>query len=245
MNGRLERGVASLHPAYFALVMATGIVSIACHLLGIPVLDRALLWLNSVFFVVLWALTLTRVFLFPDRVAADLAHHARAVGFFTTVAGTCVTGTQWLIVAGNRSVAVYLWIAGIALWGAITYGVFTILTVLREKPPLADGINGGWLVSVVAAQSVSVLGSQLASGFGTAAPAVLFFSLAMWLGGGMLYIWIISLSFTDTHSSRWSPRTSRRHTGSTWDRSRSRRWRARCSSRARRRARSFANCCRL
>ena len=195
MNGRLERGVGSLHPAYFALVMATGIISIACHLLGIPVVDRVLLWLNTVFFVVLWALTLTRVFLFPDRVAADLAHHARAVGFFTTVAGTCVTGTQWLIVAGNRSVAVYLWIAGIALWGAITYGVFTILTVLREKPPLADGINGGWLVSVVAAQSVSVLGSQLASGFGTAAPAVLFFSLAMWLGGGMLYIWIISLIF--------------------------------------------------
>jgi tellurite resistance protein TehA-like permease len=195
MNGRLTRGVASLHPAYFALVMATGIVSIACHLLGIPVVDRALLWLNSAFFVVLWALTLARVFLFPDRVAADLAHHARAVGFFTTVAGTCVMGTQWLIVAGNRPLAVYLWIAGIALWATITYGVFTILTVLREKPPLDEGINGGWLVSVVAAQSVSVLGSQLAAGFGTAAPVVLFFSLAMWLGGGMLYIWIISLIF--------------------------------------------------
>src|SRR5205814_5570833 len=75
----------------------------------------------------------------------------------------------------------------------ITYGVFAILTVKAEKPSLAEGINGGWLVSVVAAQSVSVLGSQLAPAFGAATTKVLFFSLAMWLGGGMLYIWIISL----------------------------------------------------
>jgi tellurite resistance protein TehA-like permease len=195
MNRRLSSGLGALHPAYFALVMATGIVSIACHLLQIPVIDRVLLWLNSAFFVALWTLTLLRVALFPERIRADVAHHGRAVGFFTLVAGTCVSGSQWLIVGGNRSLAVYLWIAGIALWAAITYTVFTVLTVERDKPPLAEGINGGWLVSVVAAQSVSVLGSQLAPGFGPAAPGVLFFCLAMWLGGGMLYIWIISLIF--------------------------------------------------
>jgi tellurite resistance protein TehA-like permease len=63
------------------------------------------------------------------------------------------------------------------------------------KPSLADGINGGWLVAVVAAQSVSVLGAQLSEGFGGRAPEVLLFCLVMWLGGGMLYIWIISLIF--------------------------------------------------
>jgi tellurite resistance protein TehA-like permease len=60
---------------------------------------------------------------------------------------------------------------------------------------LAEGINGGWLVAVVAAQSVSVLGTQLAAGFGERAADVLLFCLVMWLGGGMLYIWIISLIF--------------------------------------------------
>jgi tellurite resistance protein TehA-like permease len=88
-----------------------------------------------------------------------------------------------------------LWGAAIALWAVITYAVFAILTVQEDKPSLADGINGGWLVSVVAAQSVSVLGSQLAVGFGERAPLVLFFCLTMWLGGGMLYVWIISLIF--------------------------------------------------
>src|SRR6185503_1030545 len=89
--------------------------------------------------------------------------------------------------------ATLLWVAGILLWALVTYTVFTVLTVKGDKPSLADGINGGWLVSVVAAQSVSVLGSQLAGGFGPGAPPALFFSLVMWLGAGMLYIWIISL----------------------------------------------------
>jgi tellurite resistance protein TehA-like permease len=88
-----------------------------------------------------------------------------------------------------------LWAIGIVLWAAITYSVFTVLTVKPEKPPLAEGINGGWLVAVVAAQSVSVLGTQVAGGFGSYTPHVVFFCLGMWLGGGMLYIWIISLIF--------------------------------------------------
>ncbi len=77
----------------------------------------------------------------------------------------------------------------------LTYGVFTILTVKPEKPPLAEGINGVWLVSVVAAQSVAVLGAQLAPGFASHRAEVLLFCLAMWLGGSMLYLWIIALIF--------------------------------------------------
>jgi tellurite resistance protein TehA-like permease len=187
--------LATLHPAYFALVMATGIVSIAGALLGLRSVAVVLLWVNSGFFVVLSVLTLLRVARFRDRVVADLMHHGRAVGFFTTVAATCVLGSQWLVIEGTWRLAAWLWAAGIVLWATITYSVFALLTIKREKPSLADGINGGWLVSVVAAQSVSVLGSQLAEGFGGHAPEVLLFCLVMWLGGGMLYIWIISLIF--------------------------------------------------
>jgi tellurite resistance protein TehA-like permease len=48
---------------------------------------------------------------------------------------------------------------------------------------------------VVAAQSVAVLGAQLAAGFDHAQANVLLFCLIVWLGAGMLYIWIISLIF--------------------------------------------------
>jgi tellurite resistance protein TehA-like permease len=188
-------GLATLHPAYFAMVMATGIVSIACALFDFRAIGVALLWANSGFYIALWLLTGLRVAWFPDRVLADFTHHGRAVGFFTVVAATSVFGSQWFVIAGAWRLAAWLWAATIVLWAAITYSVFTLLTVKEHKPPLDEGINGGWLVSVVAAQSVSVLGSQLAPGFGDRAPMVLLFCLAMWLGGGMLYIWIISLIF--------------------------------------------------
>jgi tellurite resistance protein TehA-like permease len=191
MNG----GLATLHPAYFALVMATGIVSIACGLLGLRPIGAALLWANSAFFIILWILTGFRLAQFRDRVIADLMDHGRAVGFFTIVAAACVLGSQWLVIADGWMLAAWLWTAGIVLWAAMTYTIFALLTVKEQKPSLAEGINGSWLVSVVAAQSVSVLGTQLAPGFADRAPLVLLFCLTMWLGGGMLYIWIISLIF--------------------------------------------------
>jgi len=188
-------GLAAMHPAYFSLVMATGIVSLACELLGLHVVAVALFALNLGFYPSLWVLLIARVIRHRDRVRADLVHHGRAVGFFTIVAATCVLGSQGLIIGDSLTAALVLWFAGIVLWAVLIYAVFAILTVKVEKPPLADGINGGWLLGVVAAQSVSVLGAQVASGLGTYAAEALVFSLAMWLGGGMLYLWIISLIF--------------------------------------------------
>lgn len=43
------------------LVMATGIVSLAIHFQGFPVLPEVLLWLNVIFYVVLWGITGLRI----------------------------------------------------------------------------------------------------------------------------------------------------------------------------------------
>jgi tellurite resistance protein TehA-like permease len=184
-----------MHPASFAMVMATGIVSIACQLLGLRTVAVALLVINGGLYVTLWVLTIARTVRYPTDVLADVSKHGRAVGFFTIVAATSVVGSETLLVAGEWRIASALWIAGIVLWAVVTYTVFTALTVGAQKPSIAEGINGGWLLPVVAAHSVAVLGAQLANGFGPGAPLVLFFCVAMWLGGGMLYIWIISLIF--------------------------------------------------
>lgn len=186
--------LADLHPAYFALVMATGIVSIACSLVGLPFLSTALFGANLVFYPLLWGLLLVRIVRYRPQVIADLSHHGRAVGFFTIVAATCVLGSQFVVVARAPIVGLALWALGILLYFALVYSVFTILTVKETKPSLAEGINGGWLVSVVAAQSVAVLGAQVAPWFAHG-DRVLFFCLTMWLGGGMLYFWIIALIF--------------------------------------------------
>jgi tellurite resistance protein TehA-like permease len=191
-----QGALANLHPAYFAMVMATGIVSLASQILGFALIARALLIVNLVAYPCLWALTLARILRYRARVAADLAHHARAVGFFTIVAATEIVGSQLFIVWGVVGPAMWLWGLGIALWAVLTYAIFTVLTIERVKPALAEGINGGWLVAVVAAQSVAVLGAQLATRASEGnRDVMLLFCTAMWLGGGMLYIWIIGLIF--------------------------------------------------
>jgi tellurite resistance protein TehA-like permease len=187
-------GLRTLHPAYFALVMATGIVSIAAQLLRIPLVPQILLAINVGAFLILWMLTIVRIVRFPRDVFADLIDHQRGVGFFTTVAATSVLGSQLVIVAKSTTFGFALWIATLLLWLLLIYAVFAAYTVKETKPTLDKGISGGWLVAVVATQSVSTLASVLAPSMADAEP-LLFASLSFWLAGGMLYIWLISLIF--------------------------------------------------
>jgi tellurite resistance protein TehA-like permease len=193
--GRLAKAVAELFPGYFALVMATGIVSIAAHLLGWPRLARALFWVNLPAYATLVALTAARLVLFPRRLAADFADHARGSGYFTTVAGTCVLGSQCLLVAGWRGAAEALFGAGLALWALVMYAFFAAVIVRERKPTLEQGINGAWLIATVATQSVAVLALGLGDPFGWPAEAVAFGALVFFLVGCMLYLAIITLIF--------------------------------------------------
>lgn len=196
--------IRTLHPAYFALVMATGIVSIAAQLLGIPFVPYALLAVNVVAFAVLWILIIVRIARYPKDVVADVADHQRGVGFFTAVAATSVLGSQLFIVAKLERFAFAFWIVTLVLWLILIYSVFTALTIKENKPTLDQGINGGWLVAVVATQSVSTLASILAPST-SQAELLLFVSLSFWLAGGMLYIWLISLIFYRYTFFRFAP----------------------------------------
>jgi tellurite resistance protein TehA-like permease len=190
--GRLSKAVETLSPGYFALVMATGIVSLATHFLQLEAVAIALFWINAVAYGVLCVLTVTRLALHRSRIAADLSDHARGPGFFTLPAGTCVLGSQFVILRGQLQVATILWFAGIALWAVVTYGFFAAVTIKAKKPPLGDGLNGTWLVAVVAMQSIAVLGCLVAPSF--ASPGrVLFVAAAMHMGGFMLYLPLIAL----------------------------------------------------
>jgi len=111
------------------------------------------------------------------------------------VAATSVLGVQLVVVLGQYAVATALWGLAIVLWAVLTYGVFAAFTVKQLKPSLAEGISGGWLVAVVATESISNLGGLLLPRFGSRQEMLLFFTLVFWLCGGMLYIWMISLIF--------------------------------------------------
>lgn len=192
---RGSAAIANLFPGYFALVMATGIVSIAARAMGMPTIARVLLAINIPTYALLALLLLSRVVFFSGRALADLRDHGRGPGFFTVVAGTCVLGSQMLIVAGDTGAARWLWFAGIALWILVMYAFFTATIVREEKPSLETGINGAWLIAAVATQAVSALGTLLAPHFAEGRDVVVFVSLCMYLLGAMLYLSIITLIF--------------------------------------------------
>lgn len=193
LSSAVKNGIRDLFPAYFALVMATGIVSIACHLLGMDFLSFPLFYLNQFFYIILWLLTLARIFRYPARLLGDLSNHHLGTGFLTTVAGTNVLGSQFVILKSNQIVALSLWILGLMLWLFLIYGIFTVMTVKEEKPPLESGINGAWMLLVVSTQSIVVLGMLIASRFGSWEEMFTYAMLGFYLLGCMFYILIISL----------------------------------------------------
>ena len=158
LKASLQPVIRGISPDYFTLVMATGIVSIAAYLLGMSLLAWILLYINMSAFIVLWLLTLIRIFNYPRFLFDDFVNHARGLGFFSMIAGTCVLGSQLDLVAKESTGAVYLLYAGIVLWAIIMYAFFTIVTVSNPKPSLKQGLNGTWLVVTVATQSISILG---------------------------------------------------------------------------------------
>ena len=189
------RAAADLFPGYFALVMATGIISIACYLLGMNTLALVLLVINVVAYVVLWLLLLLRLVFFFPRVTTDMNDHVRGPGFFTIVAGTSVLGSELLIVLGAQRTATVLWFIALLLWAIIMYTFFAAMTVRENKPSIESGLNGGWLLAVVATQSISVLGTLLVGGTLEYHEPILFFTLCMFLLGCMLYLLLITLIF--------------------------------------------------
>jgi tellurite resistance protein TehA-like permease len=188
--------VKHLSPAYFALVMATGVVSIAAWDFQLPVLAMGLFAFNLVAYAVVTGLTALRVMRYPRLFFADMTDHRLGPGFFTAVAGSCILGTQFLLMVHSLAAAIVFLTLGTALWIGLTYTIFTALTVKRDKPPLEKGLTGAWLIAVVATQSIAVLAALIARDWPQPLRLELnFFALSMWLWGGMFYIWIISLIF--------------------------------------------------
>lgn len=193
ITGIIQEGVRDLSPAYFALVMATGIVSIACSLLHFDILAFSLFYLNLFFYGVLWLFMIARIIRYPKLSYADLSNHSLSAGFFTLVAGTNVLGSQFVILVSNQQVARYLWILGFVLWIGFIYTFFTFMTVKEQKPTLEAGINGAWMLVVVSTQSITVLGMLIAQQLAAYKEIFLFAMLCFYLLGCMFYILFISL----------------------------------------------------
>ena len=78
-----REAVRTLNPGYFALVMATAIVSIAIQSHQVYAVSVVLLWLSGIEYAVLVGAYTWRLAAFRAAVLADLSDPARAFGYFT------------------------------------------------------------------------------------------------------------------------------------------------------------------
>ncbi len=184
--GALRAGVRTLHPGYFALVMATGIMSIAMRNQHAYAVSVVLLWITVAAYVTLLALTVWRLARFRAEVRSDLADPRRAFGFFTFVAGTEVLGTR-LAVDAHRPIAFVLlalgWVACVLLGYAIPW---TAVLGHARRPVLQDA-NGSWFIWVVASQSVAVLSAALEPAVTVGRRELALLAVFSWSVGVFLY----------------------------------------------------------
>ncbi len=189
--GNLPKRVEHLHPGCFALVMATGIVSIDLHLHGLVWLALALFVLNSVFWGWLLFLKMWRWVAWPEAVWDDLRNLAVSPGFLTLVAGTLVLASQCLMVVHWPDVALGLTIFGFILWLLLCYLLMTVVVTVSQKADFSETLHGGWLLLVVATQAVSVAVTQQAGGN----VFWLFVSGSFFMVGCGIYLMLITLLF--------------------------------------------------
>lgn len=175
----------------FAFIMATGIVSIAAGLLGLAAIADALFVLNLILFPVFLGLLALHLRRDIGALAADLGDHRRAPGVLTVIAATCVVANQIALMTRLEAVVAALWIAASILWLGLVYGLFVMLTTRLAKPGL-DGIDGSWLLVIVATEALAILTSRAAGALWPPAP-VAFVSLCLFLLGGALYLILLIL----------------------------------------------------
>jgi tellurite resistance protein TehA-like permease len=189
---RVARAVRDLHPGYFAFVMATGIISEGTFLLGPSWLSRALLAAASAGLVVLGAALAARLAFFRSNVAADIKAPDRVFGFFTITAGLNVLGAR-LALTGHPLVTAMLAGVAAAVWLLLTYGVPASMLLNRTRDSVLGGVNGSWLLWIVATQSLSVSAAVLVPAWPSQAALLAPVAAGLWCVGLLLYLLVVTL----------------------------------------------------
>lgn len=186
---RVRAAVRDLHPGYFALVMATGIMSVALDIAGAGWLSAALLWLTIISFLVLAAGYGWRLVSYRREFLADAADPPKAFAFFTVVAGADVLGARLALDGDLAATAVLLVFSGL-VWLVLSYGMPLGLVTRHGTRSALTGVNGTWFLWTVGTQSLAVSATALMPASGGLLPAI---AVTAWSAGVVLYLLIAGL----------------------------------------------------
>jgi tellurite resistance protein TehA-like permease len=187
IGGRAREGVRTLNPGYFALVMATGIMSVGMANSNFRVLSWMLLILAFLCYAALVVLTVIRLTAHRAAMLAQLRDPQIAFGYFTFVAGTDVVGTA-LASRGYFAPALALLVVGVVAWLILGYVVpWTAVIGRGRRGQILRYANGTWFIWVVASESVAVLAAALEPQMGHIRRELAITAVLSWSVGVFLY----------------------------------------------------------
>ena len=192
LSDRTARGIRELHPGYFALVMATGIISVGTFQLGPSWLSVVMLVIACAGLVVLGAALIARLALFRASIAADIRAPDRVFGFFTIPAGLDVLGVRFAL-AGHPVVTAVLSAVAAAVWLVLSYGVPASLLLIRTRDSVLGAVNGSWLLWIVATQSLAVVAATLVPVWPSQSALLSPVAVGLWCVGLLLYLMVVAL----------------------------------------------------
>lgn len=190
--GRAATAIRDMNPGDFAFVMATGIISTGTFLLGPSWLSQALLVIASIGFVVLIVALVIRLARYRSRVAADFRAPERVFGFFAVSASCDLLGTRFAS-AGHPMVTTVLACLAATVWLVLTYGVPATRLLDGPRESVLGGVDGTWLLWVVATQSLSTDASTLVPVWPSQSRLLATAAVALWSVGLVLYLLLVSL----------------------------------------------------
>lgn len=186
LRARADAAVRGATPGYFALVMATGIVSVSLQTNGWDAASVVLLGIAAIAYVTLVAVNVVRAIRHRAAMAADFADPARAFGFFTFVAATCVLGRR-LSTEGFHDLALVLLLVAAIAWILLGYTVPWTAVLGRSGQTALGTANGTWFIWAVASQSIAVLAATLQVELDTGRDAMALLAVFSWSVGTFLY----------------------------------------------------------
>ena len=205
----LKENIKNFYPGYFALVMSTGIIAIASHLLQADLISKILFFLNNCFYVVLLFIFIIHFTAYFPTFKQNLSAHAKGPGFLTIVAGSCILANEYAQQQQYKT-ATFLWVFSILCWLLLLYS-FIALSILRTiKPALEKALDGSWLLMVVSTQAIVITGGLLAEHLALPLAVTSFILLCGWSLGVFLYIVIAGLilfrlAFAPVHAQEITP----------------------------------------
>src|SRR5947209_3597276 len=120
-SSTMKNEVKGFYPAYFVLVMATGIISTASQQLHYTSIASLLFILNNVQYFILLLIFIIRLLFFFPHVKTDLSTHAKGAGFLTFVAASCILGTGYVQGLQLFHPGLWLLVPALIAWLVLVY----------------------------------------------------------------------------------------------------------------------------